>query len=269
MRSSRFFVFIFAVLFFFVQPAEARIDLLPRKIVMQPRDRSAEITVLNLSQEPTTFRIELVNYKQDENGIYETLSTPLNPAFDPEKIVRLSPRQFTLPAEGRQKVRFTLKKPADLPVGEYRFHIKVVEIGQQKKAVPEKGATINVKMNVGVVIPVVVRNGEVDVTAKLADPKIVTTGTESGQPELNIRINRQGLSSAVGVLKVFWEPAGGEAKQIGYISNMNVFSEAAGRNMRVPLSEVPSGSGKLLIQYIDDVDGGNKGKIFDEIAVPF
>ena len=74
--------------------AQARIDITPQKIVIDSRQRGGEFTILNLFDVENTFRIDLLNLHQDENGVYTTLEGPLNPAFDPSKIVRFSPRQF-------------------------------------------------------------------------------------------------------------------------------------------------------------------------------
>lgn len=68
--------------------AKGRIDISPRRIVMEPRDRSSEFTLINMGDEEGTFRVKIVYYKQDENGTYSKLDTPLNPAFDAEQIIR-------------------------------------------------------------------------------------------------------------------------------------------------------------------------------------
>lgn len=247
-------------------PAEARIDIVPQKIIIQSRERGGEFTILNLLDAKGTFRIEMINFSQNENGIYTELNTPLDPQFDPGKVVRLSPRQFSLNPEGRQKVRMSLRKPADLPDGEYRFHVKAIRLAQDdERTSPNGEERINVVANIGVTIPVIVRHGKINVSAKLKDAQIIPPAqTEKNRPELHLRAEREGNASSIGVLEVFWQPQGAKSRRIGQITNANIFTEINGRNFRIPLTELPVGNGQITVRYADAV---NKGKIFDEITI--
>ncbi len=246
--------------------AQARIDIVPQKIIIESRERGGELTILNLFDNKGTFRIELLNFQQDENGGYTELNTPLDPNFDPHKIVRFSPRQFSIARSGRQKVRLSLKKPADLPDGEYRFHVKALRFAQEKDKIKSANdKTVSVLINMGVTIPVIVRHGKVSATAKLGTPTIVeAVQTKSNKPELHLPITRSGNASTIGLLEVIWQPQGGEARRIGRITNLNIFTEITTRYIKLPLYEMPYGQGKLLIRYTDTI---NKGKVFDEITV--
>lgn len=255
-------LFAFALLII-ATPSQARIDIVPQKIVIENRDRNGELTILNLYDVKGTFRIEIVNFSQDVNGVYTELATPLDSDFNPQDIVRLSPRQFTLNPQGRQKVRVSLRKPAELPDGEYRFHIKATRLAQDDGADENAKKSVSVKANIGVTIPVIVRHGQTQSTASLHDLNVVSaTDTDSNRPELHLNIQREGNASTIGMLEVLWEDESGQAKRIGRITNMNLFTDISNRNVKVPLYEMPSGTGKLHVRYVDTV---NKGKIFDEI----
>ncbi len=261
----------FLLVIFLAQPAFARIDIVPRKIVMDPRDRSAELTVLNLMGQPGTYRVDIVTYQQNLDGTYTTLETPLNPAFNPDQAVRFSPRQFSLPVQGRQKIRLSLRKPANLPEGEYRFHVQVMRLADARptqSVEPGQGARLSVQMNMGVTIPVIVRHGGVEqAAAKISNPRLVTTNTESERPELQMTITRQGDTSTIGSLEAFWVPASGEPKSISYIDNMNIFTEINQRQVALPLNELPRGSGQILVRYIDNSKTASDGRVIDEVAI--
>ncbi len=243
--------------------AYARVDILPRIIVMEPRDRSGEITILNLFDDPSLYRIEYLNYRQNSDGTYTTLEQPLSEFFDPEKIVRLSPRQFTLQPQGRQKIRLSLRKPEALPEGEYRFHIlaqrrelKDIERTAETK---EDRISIQMKMNIGVAIPVVVRHGDTQVEAKITDAQYVAPNQANKQrPGLAISVMREGNASSIGSLSVF----SGE-ERIGFISNFNIFTEINQRNVEVPLKIDPQGKSGLRVVYQTE-----SGQVFDEILIP-
>lgn len=244
--------------------AQARIDILPRIVIVDSRDRSGELTILNLFSEPSTFRMDLLNYRQNEDGVYSELNTPLDPAFDPVSVVRFSPRQFQLTRGGRQKVRLSIRKPANLPEGEYRFHIKALRLANVDENTTSE-SVVQMFANVGVAIPVIVRHGNVQARASLKNPRIIDhTRTKNGRPALEIQINRTGNASAIGSLEVFWEQPGEAPKKLGSISNMNVFTEISTRNVTVPLSDLPYGQGVLRVRYNK---GESKGEVYDEILV--
>ncbi len=246
----------------FSHNAHARIDIIPRKIIIENRERSGELTILNLTNEQSTFRMDILSFKQDEQGIYETLESPLNPAFDPESIVRFSPRQFTLKAGGRQKVRISLRKPANLPEGEYRFHIKALRLAQPSENLKNG---IYMHANIGVTIPVVIRHGQTEAQATISDVKLMSPQkTEKNRPELHLQINRQGTESAVGKLEVFWKPENSQEKKIGNMGHMNVFTDISKRFVKVPLTEMPYGNGTITVRYLKELE---EGAIYDEVSL--
>lgn len=242
----------------------ARVDILPRKILLEDRQRSAEITILNLGQEKSYVRLTLISYRQKEDGLYEEIETPLNPAFDPEKAVRYSPKQFTLPPGGRQKIRLALSDIANLPDGEYRFHVKAISFDEDEFSVrrqAERGSSVTLKMNVAVVIPVVVRKGQLEGGAKIENVGYLSSSQSSqGQPALTMDLVRKGAFGAMGTLKAF-QTVAGEEKEIGTMSNVNIFSEVARRKVEMPLNTEPS-PGPIRLVYINEF--GDKG-VLDEI----
>ncbi len=249
-----------------VEAHASRVDILPRKILIENRTRSGDLTLLNMGDKTIIVRLELLSYKQNSDGTYETLTGPLNPAFVPENVVRFSPRQFTLPSGGRQKVRLSIQKPANLPDGEYRFHVKATSFDEEEFSVRrptvEKGSTIGIKTNVAVVIPVVVRQGELTSTANISNVSFVSPNqTGNNKPALKMDITRTGTAGVMGTL-VAYSDAGGTPKEIGRLSNLNVFSEVQTRYVTMPLKEVPAG--RIRVQYVNDV--GNKGLI-DELVL--
>lgn len=256
--------------FFALMPVAAqaaRVDILPRKIVLDDRQRSADITILNLSDKPSFIRVSMISYRQDEKGLYEELEVPLNPAFDPETAVRLSPRQFSLPAGGRQKIRLAVQKPGDLPDGEYRFHIKTISFDEEDSSVRRstKNNSMAVKMNVAVVIPVVVRKGQLTSGAKIENISFVPASQASqGMPAMRFDVVRQGQAGVMGTVRILQQQAGSdEPKQLGITSNLNVFSEVAKRTVEVPLLEMPQ-AGPIRIVYTNDY--GDKG-VLDEVIL--
>jgi len=209
----------------YAQSSGGRVDITPQRVVLGPRDRSGEITLLNLGDAPGTIRVSVLNYKQDENGIYETLEHPLNPAFAPEQILRLSPRQFTLPAGGRQTVRFSIRKPADLPEGEYRFHIQAIRLMESGPPKPlpkgEKGA--GMIPNFGAAIPVIIRHGQTSAQATLSDLQYVAMDEKTGKAAIKMDIHRTGNAGILGRAEAMWIPRHRQARSLGHCKQSECF----------------------------------------------
>ncbi len=242
--------------------ALARIDILPKKVVIQERQKSGEFSILNLYDVVGNFRIEIVSYKQDENGVYQKLDTFLNPNFDPKKVIRFSPRQFTLEPGERQKVRLLVRKPANLDDGEYRFHVKAIRFVNDDLRRNNTGA-VSLLMNMGVTIPVIVRHGKIYSDAKIQNTQLNISETDS-KPELEVNISREGNSSTIGKLDVIWQSQEGDEKSLGMVSNANIFTEINNRKFIVPLQEIPKNNGHFLVRYSDEV---KEGKVFDEVVI--
>lgn len=246
--------------------ASGRVDILPRKIFLDDRERSADITILNMGAESGTIRLSIISYRQDESGTYALLEGPLSPDFDPEQFVRFSPRQFVLPPGGRQKVRVSVQRPASLPDGEYRFHVKAMSYDDKNsEAAPSQGSRLAIQMNVAVAIPVVVRKGAIESGARIENATLLgATQNEYGRPALKFDVSRTGAAGTMGTIEAFWEVAGSPPVKIAGVGNFNVFAEVPKRTVIVPLEQPLSGAGVVRIRYRNDF--GDKG-VFDEVVL--
>lgn len=255
-------------LIFIPSLAMARVDLLPHLLVIEGRQRSADLTVLNLGNEVNRFEVKFINYRQNENGTYTILEQPLHEDFDPQKIVRMSPQEFVLDPKGKQKIRIAVRKPADLPEGEYRFHVIATGYAFDREVPQDFSERVGVGLtvNVGIAIPVIVRHGELErATSKLKDFKLLSPSqSDSGRPELQFRATRDGDTSVLGEVQVAWSPAGtDEFTDIGFITNFNIFPEISYRDGAVPLDALPLGAGRLRILYKDT----HSDEIYDEVVI--
>jgi P pilus assembly chaperone PapD len=250
------------ILFLLPSVSFARVDIIPHKVVIENRERSGEIIVLNLSQDLNNYDLNVIHYRQDENGAYETLEEPLSPLFDPREILRMSPQSFQLAGSGRQKVRLSLRKPADLPEGEYRFHIvaRGYEAMEEKQVEENKGVFMDI--NVGIAIPVIVRHGDLSATSSIGDFELVgPTRSGTGKPELKFTAFREGNASTLGRVDVSWAEDGRNFEDIGFITNFNIFTEIDRRFGAVPLDKLPRG-GTVRVLYTDTITE----EVYDEVV---
>lgn len=231
--------------------AEARLDISPIFLNMEARERSKEVVVFNTSNQNQLIEVVLMNYEQNEDGTYKKLDAPLNPDFDPATAVRYSPRQFTLPANGRQIIRISVRRPADLPDGSYRFHLMAKQSAQSEgPVINETGQTnLDVGVQVGFAIPVVVEAGSTSYNAEIQNARLIVN---KGRQGIELTTTRTGNGSALLKAVAFWKPAGGEEKNIGQFPNYNIFSESDKRTSVIYLNEFPQGPGQLRVALIDN-----------------
>lgn len=254
--------------------AIARADLLilPIRVVFKDRDKMQGVTVMNTSDKNATFRLSFYYQKQVEGGGYQKVDGPITPECDMEKMMVFSPRQISLPPGGKQAIRLSLRRPPEQPDGECRIHLKMQRLAPAERPIPEenlKKDTVSTKLNinVGFSIPVMMRQGKYDSSAKITDAKIVR-GEKSDQSDmLTFTVNRQGKFSTLGSMQALWTPAdGGDEKEVGRLNDINVYAESPRRLVKMALREKGLTNGKMRLVY----EGGDadKGITFDEVNVP-
>lgn len=250
--------------------AWAQSMIMPLRVTFTPRDRMQEITLFNPSNSSSvTYKLVLLNRAMTEDGNYKVLEGPLNPEFDPETALVFSPRQVTLPAGGKQKIRISLRRPADLPDGEYRAHLNLQRAGKTSSRAPSMEDSVNtsIGMNFGIAIPLVVRQGPYDTTASIGKPALKPA--QGNKPaSIEFDINRQGKYSANGHINVYWTPAGGKEQLIATRNAVKVYHEINKLRMSIPLNKgiTTVNSGALRITFDGyDLDEGIK---FDEKIFP-
>lgn len=254
--------------------ARADVMIMPIRIVFSSRDRMQDITVFNSSRnEGGTYVLSWMNVQQTETGDYKKLDKPLNPELNPETAILFSPRQVSLAPGGKQRVRMSLRRPADLPDGEYRTHLylkntKRKSAGSMSMKAGEADVSIGMGMTVGIAIPVIIRQGAYDASASIDPPKFLP-GSADGKtpPRIEFIINRSGKHSTLGNVQVFWKPpTGGEEVLIARQNAVNIFHEVNRRIMRIPLKVAHVAGGSIRIVF--EGDGPDKGITFAEKTFP-
>ena len=254
----------------------ADILLMPPFVTFKDRERMQDIMVLNTGKKTGTFRMSWVHNRQNPDGSYMAQPTPVNPAFDPQTMIVFSPKQVTLPPGERQRIRMSLRRPPDLPEGDYHGHMQLLRVSQDQgranKAQVANGASTVLDMRVGFAIPVSVRHGTSDATVTISDPLFIPADTNptarDKRGRLQVQLSRTGKFGTFGRLRAYWTPAGGgEEKEVGALNYVNVYPETERRSARIILKpDVQISGGKVRVVY--EGDGIDKGKVFDEKTFP-
>jgi len=266
---SRFFIFLCLFLITLSIPFNgiASIMVTPYRAVFEDRTRSQVITIINRSDKVATFRTEWFNTIVDENGSYEIIEEN-DPRYASIKtsqdFIRFSPRQVTLAPGDKQAIRIAVRKPAGLEDGEYRSHLLFKQLSDPKDY-QDNPAGISLSLNLSISIPVILRQGNLEVNAEITAVDYKKSIASDQQDQFIVSISRTGDASTYGSLKVFDANDTSNENLLAVVNNVSIFPETAQKNVSIPIYEdIPSSIKKLRVIY----EGKNEynNRIFHEFT---
>jgi len=238
-----------------ITTAYASLLITPTRVELDQRARAAKVSLINTGSETKTYKIFFRNQKQLPEGGYQYLTNADEIANFPtaDNMLRYSPRQVTLKPGERQHIRIAARRPKGLADGEYRSHL-VFEALPNRKAednVSPGQSSVKVYVNLAFAIPAILRQGEIDVKVEMSQVKMITKEVK-GEKHVGaiISLERQGLHSSFGNLKVFWKDTiDGKETQIGKLNNVAIYSEVVSRKVTIGLPKHSIKSGYLHVIY--------------------
>lgn len=231
-------------------------DLLvsPARVTLDNRNRTAELILSNRGDATDTYRIRLIRMEMTADGGLKEATAPAA-GVDPAGLVRYAPHQITLEPGQTQVLRVMLRKPADLPDGEYRVHMLFQAIPPELAgtAAPskDKGKGVSIKLVpiMGLAIPVIVQQGEITAKAGLGDLHLEM---EKEQAFAAFHLTRAGNASIYGNLEATFQPKGGKAIPVGEMNGLAVYPPLDARNVKLALAP-PKGvalrNGTLILTF--------------------
>jgi len=260
-------------------------DLLvaPTRLVLDGR-KGAEVILNNIGDEPATYRVSIEFRRMTENGDLVDVTTPSDTDQKTEDMIVYAPRKVVLAPHEPQAIRIAARPPQGLPDGEYRVHLLFRAIPPATPVVQPtgekpKGVQFKLTPVYGVTIPVIVRLGNLEATAGIAN---VHLETKSGQPAggsihaitqlpssaapqlanaegrqlaVGLDLVRQGSRSTYGEVRVL---KAGMKDPIAIQKGVAVYTEIGKRHVSVPipLNNWGSASGQVTVQYLETFDDG-------------
>jgi len=241
------------------------VNLTPRRVVFGPSDRGVkEITVFNRTNKTATYTIVLIDQAMTPDGAL----VPIDKAPEAEKArlksatsyIRYSPRQVTLGPQEAQTVRVQIRPPSGAAPAEYRTHFSVtavpppdagLDIADAAGTVENKQLSVRLTPVYGIMIPIIVRTGELPAQASISDVKLVN---QDGKKSIQFEVNRQGERSLYGGVEVFLLGQG-EPKKAAAVRGVGVYGEIDARKVTLPLDPKAPAIGpgsRVKIVYTDD-----------------
>jgi hypothetical protein len=211
--------------------------------------------------------------KMDDKSVQYIL-VPDKDDKDPHSVANMvifTPRQVTIEPHGQQLVRLSLRRPGDLPFGEYRAQLlmkKLAKQGPERQDPNAKNVSMAMRVNLSFSVPVIVRSGDdKDLKIAFANPRLAMSKDKNNpKPELDIDIVRTaGTFSSYGTIEVYWQPPSGKEEKIGDLGNIALYPELQRRMMDIILTENPT-AGRIRVVYTGKYE--SEGMTWAESSFP-
>jgi P pilus assembly chaperone PapD len=251
-----------APLLAFSTPAVAGIgDLLvaPTRIVLDGR-KGAEVILNNIGEEPATYRVSIEFRRMTEDGGLVDVAQPTTEDQAAADMILYNPRKVVLAPHQPQAIRIVARPPQGLPDGEYRVHLLFRAIPPANPVVqasasdePAKGLRFQLTPVYGVTIPVIVRLGNLQATAGIANVHLERKGDKT---LVALDLSRSGARSTFGEVRVL---KAGVKNPVAVQKAVAVYKEIGIRHVAVPLADGFQGeiAGPVTVQYVETFDDGS------------
>ena len=234
-------------------------DLLiaPTRLVLDGRG-GGEVILSNQGNEPETYKVTLELRRMDANGNLVPVEEANANASEKAALamVRYAPRRVTLPPSQPQSIRISARPGADLPDGEYRVHMSFAALPKvhpvTEAPADKSGIAIQLIPVYGIVMPIIIRKGELTVTAALANPHLV----HGPKGDLfSVDMTRSGNESVYGDLMIY--PQGAKDPVI-VARGIGVYPEITTRHAAFSISpeQAAAMKGAVKVEFRGAVESG-------------
>ncbi len=249
--------------------AKADLTITPTHIVFDGRERFAAITLINTGDEQMTYQMGWRYFRMQETGpAYKSSETSVT-EFDLSKHIVLTPRRVTLLPGAKQRIRLALRRPEEVPDGDYHAHLAFSPVVEVPDSLEQEKPTAGIKINVGYTIPVVLRAGDIDVNFDIADVGVIVN-EKTGKFKALINVNRSGGPyGAMAHLYVYHKGhSGGEEELVGELHNAHIFPEVNHRVFDVFLTKDIRAGGSLRVVLEHSDKDEDKKFVYAEKTFP-
>jgi hypothetical protein len=254
--SSVCILIVFTSILPFDAVGQGNLLVTPRRVVFEGKNKSIDLNLANIGLDTATYAISLVQIRMNEDGSFETITSPDPGQNFADKNIRFFPRSVTLPPNEAQVVKVQLLRANDLKPGEYRSHFyfrsipKVVALGEEETAIDTTSIAVRLVPVFGITIPVIIRIGQANTKVNLSD--LALEIDKDSNPTLSLKFNREGNFSVYGDLAVDHISSDGAITRVGIANGIAVYTPNSVRYFQFNLNKIPGvdyKSGKLLVVF--------------------
>jgi len=248
----------------------------PIRVVFEEGKQREDLNLSNIGQDTAIYLISFLHYQMMENGSFKQLAdSEALPTPRADSYLRIFPRRVTLPPGESQIVRLQYRKPQNLVEGEYRSHLyfradkTATPLGLSNEDQDSTKLSVSITPIFGISIPVIIRNGNLDLSLSLSDVSVSAVNDTSYN--LSVAINRTGGKSAYGTLQATFIPEKGDPIVLGVANGVGIYTELNRRVYNLPLRVsrlLNLQKGKIVVQYLTPRDDGSKELARAEFRMP-
>jgi len=240
----------------------ANLNISPRRVVFSGAGRADTVIVFNTGTEAATYNVELSDRAMTATGEIKPLAelteadkAGLNPAHlqSAGELITHTPRRVVLAAGESQVIRLR-RRPAPLAPGEYRSHLTVTavpprEAGLTAESAAAEGlskAEVSVSLTAlfSVSIPVIVREGAVDVSATITGVQL-RPNLGDGVAGIAFDLGRTGNGSLYGDVQVL----GHKGEALAELKGIGVYTELSSRHVTLALKRPPRRGEEVRVTF--------------------
>jgi hypothetical protein len=254
-----------------ISPAFAQgLVLAPTRIIFQPGERSAEVSITNKGARTAKFRIFFENKSFGRGGEVEVLTEERPGLKFADSMLRLSTREVTLKPGQEQIVRIMLRRNEDMTDGEYRSHFTVravIDNSQPQPSVAMAAGTndqgkefvVNLVPQYGIAIPVLVRQGTLDAQLKVKKAELLPA-VQGTAGRLGIDLEISGNRSLFANMVLVDKAKKGKESQLFVMRNLSIYAPGNARYVLLDLNQkmmdaIKGGKVSLFAQEVDPTSG--------------
>ncbi|WAJ70813.1 fimbrial biogenesis chaperone [Catenovulum adriaticum] len=234
---------------------QAQLLISPTRVVLDERQRSAKVTLINPTNQTRTYRIEWEEKIAKSIGGYKTLEKNGFANSDiklASPMLRVSPRQVTLQPNEKQSVRLMFRRPKSLTDSEYRSHLAFKPLPIQKKTnnSENSGVKIEIETLLAFTIPVIARQGSVDASVDINKIQVIKN-QQNTSAQVELTIDKAGKYSTTGNMLVYWKPTSGAAEQVvAQVHGYNIYPDQSQYQLSLDWPDFNAKQGSLRVEYI-------------------
>lgn len=197
-----------------------------KRVIFEGSVRSENIIIINSKDTPETYRIGWRPMYMNDKGrliAFEDQAETIPKSYKKvEDMIRYAPRRITVDPRSSQQIRLLLRRPGDLPDGEYRNHLYIMTERLDNENKTKDGNSLTALP--GISIPVFVRKGNLNVAASFNRLSFRDIGNAV---KIDLSINRQGNKSLYGELELVCNLDQGDEYVLHTISNLAIYTDTA------------------------------------------
>jgi P pilus assembly chaperone PapD len=234
--------------------------LSPVRVIFTDRQRSADVHVINPSQESITYAISTVTMRKDAKGDLREVTNETEAERTIKNMIRFSPRRATIEPGKRQVVKLMVNKPNDLPPGEYQIRLRLSPQPNAPKTaetnLPQHGGSrIALELIVDSTFPIIIQHGGIAAEVTPVALSVKQTAESPSGIAAEVKLSRSGNASAFGNVRLQYIPTNDPKaiREIGQAQGMAIYLPEAERAISIPLANISRqelGAGAIRVSYM-------------------